>query len=184
MNLHKILDSNYIIESKNKKFNSPNELLYYMKQNFEYGWILNGKKMNTDSKKMNTEYYVMQPKQFEQYKVGTCHEQALYAYTKLIDMGFKCKLISIHQFYTSQHLFVIFKQNNKWFHLENAFQKYQGIHGPYNKIKTIIYDVHKQMIEGKDYGYSYKIIDPKKLLKLDINMYKYLTIVGFNFKKV
>ena len=98
-------------------------------------------------------------------------------------MGFKCKLIAIHQYYTQSHLFVIFKIDDKWWHLENSFEKYQGLHGPYINIKNIIDDVHKQMIQKKDYGYNYKIIKPEKLLKKNIDLTEILLTIGFNFNK-
>ena len=44
MNIQNILKQKYIIESINKKFKTPKELLYYMKNNFTYGWIYQGKK--------------------------------------------------------------------------------------------------------------------------------------------
>lgn len=95
----------------------PEQLLNHMKS-FKYGiYIENGKQ------------HVQQPENLEKTKIGTCYDQSLYIYDKLTKAKYSCKLIFFtNSTLTITHSFVLFKENNNTYWIENAYEKFTGIH--------------------------------------------------------
>jgi len=140
---------------------TPEDLLEWM-ECIDYGW------MDSDHKKRKGDfdendfwdnYSMLLPNEVLEYKVGVCWDQTIfeaYVFKKLFD--FETKTIFIQQYKVGTHTFLIYKKNDKWYHFENSFHKYRGIHGPYGSIEDIVEDVYDAM-EKEDSGTGYEWIE-------------------------
>lgn len=104
--------------------NYPKDLYNWMKANITY----------------KSTGILLSPKEVEEYGYGDCHDQANYIHSKLstkdISNG---RLFVIEYNYLNSpggktHTAAYYKQNGKYYWIENAWYGQTGIHGPYNSI--------------------------------------------------
>jgi len=153
--------------------NSPIKLLSYMDQ-IKYGWMDKDYKKYYEFDKWWDSYQLLLPNEVAKYKIGTCFEQAIFAYDYLTNMGYVCELIFIQQYKISTHLFVIYKKqtDQTWTYFEHSFNKYKGIYKNFNKPIDIIKLVYSNMSQfSKKYqnrvstGYKWNFVDRSKITK-------------------
>lgn len=171
------------MKKQDLNFSTPEELLDWM-NNIEYGWLDKDFNKNYDFDNWWEEYRLSLPEEVLKYKIGTCYEQTFFA-AKMFNKFFnlKYKIIFIQQYKVSTHLCLIFKKNNKWYHFEHSFEKYKGIHGPYNTIKATAESVVKKMLEHEpsNYGYEWKIVDENKFNKR-LTALEFYTLVDYKWE--
>ena len=165
----------YLFESKqfNIQLSTPDDLLNWMKQ-IKYGWVDKNLKKYYNFDKWYDKVMIQLPQDLFKTKIGTCYEQTLFEYYifKHYFGQYPCKMIHIQQFYVSNHSFLIYKKDNKWYYFENSFNRIRGIHGPYQNINQIIKFVKETMVrQSKDIntfqnkGWKVIEMDPRKFTK-------------------
>lgn len=98
-----------------------------------YSW------MNTNIRYKSTGI-LLSPEEVEEYGYGDCHDQANYIHSKLstkdISNGrlFVIEYNNLNSPGGKTHTAAYYKQNGKYYWIENAWYKQTGIHGPYNSI--------------------------------------------------
>lgn len=146
---------------------TPEQLLNHMKS-FKYKiYIENGKQ------------YVQQPENLEKTKIGTCYDQSLYIYDKLTKANYSCKLIFFtNSTLTITHSFVLFEENNNTYWIENAYEKFTGIH----KVDNGYLDVLKvwakdEKINPNDVAVNDNVDTNKLLINKNLTYTEYIKIV-------
>lgn len=98
-----------------------------------YSW------MNTNIRYKSTGI-LLSPEEVEEYGYGDCHDQANYIHSKLstkdISNGrlFVIEYNNLNSPGGKTHTAAYYKQNGKYYWIENAWYGQTGIHGPYNNI--------------------------------------------------
>ena len=104
--------------------NYPKELYSWMKANIRY----------------KSTGILLSPEEVEEYGYGDCHDQANYIHSKLstkdISNGrlFVIEYNDLNSPGGKTHTAAYYKQNGKYYWIENAWYGQTGIHGPYNSI--------------------------------------------------
>lgn len=104
--------------------NYPKELYNWMKMNIKY----------------KSTGILLSPKEVEEYGYGDCHDQANYIHSKLstkdISNGrlFVIEYNDLNSPGGKTHTAAYYKQDGKYYWIENAWYGQTGIHGPYNSI--------------------------------------------------
>ena len=104
--------------------NYPKELYSWMKTNIRY----------------KSTGILLSPEEVEKYGYGDCHDQANYIHSKLstkdISNGrlFVIEYNNLNSPGGKTHTAAYYKQNGKYYWIENAWYGQTGIHGPYNSI--------------------------------------------------
>lgn len=174
--------------------NDPvNKLMVVMKA-LNYGWLgLDGKVYTPDNWSTPEDpdggqawwhtYKVMSPKEVWKHKVGTCIDQTIFAQDWLSRHAphLKTKICHIQVYGSNNHMWVVFEQDGKWHWIENAWQSYRAIHGPYNKPIDSVHQFYKWQ-EGPKTGYRYKIMDEFPY-RPNMDAVAYCKAVDFNFNK-
>ncbi len=146
-------------------------LLTYM-DCIEYGWMDIKYRRNYSFDNWWGDYRLLLPKDVVKYKIGTCYEQALFAYEWLINHGYNSKIIWIQQYKITTHSFVVYETEKGWMYFEHSWFPYRGIKGPFRTVNAIVTYVHSNMVkyalkyEGlRDVGYKWVYMDPKLFRK-------------------
>lgn len=161
---------------------SPEELLKFIENNIENGYIgknnkhkyyLNDK--NYDSDWLN-EYYLQSPEELIGNKIGLCWDKVELERFWFENNNYKCKTIFICFDLTKKisfptHAFLVYKNNNKWFWFEESWYDYKG---------TTEYDTLKELI--KDVIEKY-YINTKKEFNIKNNLKKHLQYSIYNKPK-
>lgn len=98
-----------------------------------YSW------MNTNIRYKSTGI-LLSPKEVEKYGYGDCHDQANYIHNKLSSKDISNGRLFIIEYNDlnspggKTHTAAYYKQNGKYYWIENAWYGQTGIHGPYNSI--------------------------------------------------
>lgn len=108
---------------------TPNSLLqFFNNNNFEYGFIKDGKKYRDDDIDF-TNYETMHPLDVMKYKIGTCWDyttvEHLLFKKYLPDIYTECLYIEADD--SSTHTWLIFYQNRKIYIFEYSWYDYRGI---------------------------------------------------------
>lgn len=120
-----------------EEIKTPEELMKYMDDNIQYGWIDQfGNKHINELKGLRENYRIISLEDMIKEGVGTCIEQANMIKTALENMGYETKVFchrsSESELITADdvhmHCLVYFKNNNKWYHFEHSNQSNRGIH--------------------------------------------------------
>ena len=104
--------------------NYPKDLYNWMKANIAY----------------RSTGILLSPEEVEEYGYGDCHDQANYIHSKLstkdISNGrlFVIEYNNLNSPGGKTHTAAYYKQNGKYYWIENAWYGQTGIHGPYNSI--------------------------------------------------
>lgn len=104
--------------------NYPKELYSWMKTNIRY----------------KSTGILLSPEEVEKYGYGDCHDQANYIHNKLSNKNISNRRLFMIEYNNlnspggKTHTAAYYKQNGKYYWIENAWYGQTGIHGPYNSI--------------------------------------------------
>lgn len=104
--------------------NYPKELYNWMKANIRY----------------KSTGILLSPEEVEKYRYGDCHDQANYIHNKLSSKDISNGRLFIIEYNDlnspagKTHTAAYYKQDGKYYWIENAWYGQTGIHGPYNNI--------------------------------------------------
>ena len=104
--------------------NYPKELYNWMKANIRY----------------KSTGILLSPEEVEKYRYGDCHDQANYIHSKLSSKDISNGRLFVIEYNDlnspggKTHTAAYYKQNGKYYWIENAWYGQTGIHGPYNSI--------------------------------------------------
>lgn len=104
--------------------NYPKELYSWMKTNIRY----------------KSTGILLSPEEVEKYGYGDCHDQANYIHNKLSNKNISNRRLFVIEYNDlnspggKTHTAAYYKQNGKYYWIENAWYGQTGIHGPYNSI--------------------------------------------------
>lgn len=126
----------YIMESTNIEFHTPEELLKWMNQNIRY----------SEFTKLKS------PEEVYTSKCGSCHDQAMFELYHLRKMGLKPKAEFFIEYHPHKvgggrtHSFVYYKKDGKVCWFEHAWGDMEGIHTfkSLGTIKKYIREKHKR----------------------------------------
>jgi len=154
------VDVNLDSLEKNKTFENiktPAELLTYMQENIEYGFV--GKDNNKIYSPKNSdwgigdafpkEYFLQSPEQLLESKYGTCWDQTELERDWFLKNNYEFKtFIAMFDKEISQkspaHTFLAYKNKDKWNWFENALDKKNGIH-EFENINDLINEVKEEI---------------------------------------
>src|SRR5574344_1342153 len=135
-----INSATYILYKDKLKFNnikSPKQLLDFMNINIKYGWLDKNKITHINSLKGFRENYVINDvDETLEYRLGTCIEQVELEKFWFDKHHIETK-IYCHRSYENKdnfnsevkmHCFLLFKNNNNWYHFEHSNIIQRGIH--------------------------------------------------------
>ena len=120
--MSKNVNESTLLESVSNNY--PKELYSWMKTNIRY----------------KSTGILLSPEEVEEYGYGDCHDQANYIHSKLstkdISNGrlFVIEYNNLNSPGGKTHTAAYYKQNGKYYWIENAWYGQTGIHGPYNSI--------------------------------------------------
>jgi hypothetical protein len=170
-----------LIKKNFLNINSPEELSKWMQNNFDYGYVTkDGKIMkgylldNESDQHFDNNYNLQSPQQLYKSKIGVCWDQ-----TEFERYFFDKFNISYRTFYIEQnnkdqttHSYLVYQKDNEYYWFENSYEKYRGIHGPFNNEKEIAKLIHDYMFkDAKDTGYKVYVLDKPKY---DIGCQQYM----------
>ena len=127
----------------------PPELMEFMDQKIEYGWLdKDGGRHVNDLTGLRENYRVSSLEETLESGLGTCIEQANMIRTFFDMNGIEAKIFCHRSYETEEnfdkevrmHCFVLFKGKEKWYHFEHANQGRKGIH-PYDSVENAIKDI-------------------------------------------
>lgn len=135
------------------KVNNPKELLTLM-DNIQYGYVNNKNKTisKIDPKKFVKDYKLQSPEELYISKHGVCWDQVEFERYFFEKMKIKhiCVYIELGTKNSTTHTFIIFEEKNKKWLFEHSYDKYKGIHGPFDKNLPIIKDVYEKMVKDEE----------------------------------
>lgn len=120
------------------------ELFKYM-DCFKYGGLSKDNKIVAlqNEEKVNKKdlfglYVIQHPDELEKSKVGTCYDESLYAYDRLSNYGYNCKLLFLYKKlhkHVNTHCTVLFNKPNDYTYyiFEHTWIKHKGILGPFTQ---------------------------------------------------
>lgn len=127
---------------------TDNEIKNKMKE-ITYGWVdVNGNKHEDVDASYATLYRLQGPESLLTSKYGVCWDQVELEryYFSLSNYEFKTYIIVYFKDDTyPSHTFLIYKKENKYCWIENAYQKYIGIH-EYSSLNEALTDVKEKFI--------------------------------------
>lgn len=157
-------DKNYknkiIIEAKNiytenkKSFNdlkTPEELMTYMDENIEFGWIdKTGNKHYNNIKNLRKNYLICSVDEIIKYGLGLCIEQAKLEKYFFDKNKIENKIYCFRYYEDSKnynkdiklHCFTLYKENNSWYYFEHTSINNNGIH-KYSSVEEALNDFKK-----------------------------------------
>ena len=118
----------YILESD---FDTPEKLSSWMKRNITY---------------KHTGVF-LSAEEVEKNKYGDCHDQSLFEYEKLKDMGYRCGRLFMVEYSSwnapggATHTVCYYIDKDKFYWFENAWSNKAGIHGPYRLLDDLKRDI-------------------------------------------
>jgi hypothetical protein len=138
-----------------KSINDPTDLLDYMANNIQYGWLGTDNKIRkyTDKdfdgpdseKEFWNKYKLQSPDELIKNKWGVCWDQVeleryfFSTFTKDI-LQFKTYFMKADNNQT--HTFLVFENNSGvFYHFENSWGSYRGIHGPFNSEQRLVNEI-------------------------------------------
>ena len=173
---------------------SKEELLRFMDENIKYGYI--DKDGNINNNSLNFDNVIVQcGESILSSKVGTCWDQVELERLWFEKNNYEFKTIFIYFESNKEndfptHTFLIFKENDKWYWFEHAFEKYKGIHEfssyldaiNYVMIKHLEYavSINKASLTDKNILKAYEYFKPQK----DYSLNEYLDFIFNNGVKI
>jgi len=158
-------EGNIIVYNSNKnrndefiKVSTPDELMDFMNQNITYGWIDKSKAKHLNNLKgFRKNYIISSIDEMLETGLGTCIEQAKMIKLFFDKIGIENKLYCHRSYETEEnfdkevrmHCFVLFKQNDNWYHFEHSNRPKRGIH-EYESVERAITDITSGFEEHGD----------------------------------
>lgn len=118
----KVNESTLLESASNSNY--PKELYNWMKSNIQY----------------KSTGILLSPEEVEKYRYGDCHDQANYIHSKLSSKDISNGRLFVIEYNDlsspagKTHTAAYYKQDRKYYWIENAWYGQTGIHGPYNSI--------------------------------------------------
>ena len=118
-----------------EKIKTPDELMTFLEQNINYGWIdKNGKKFLNTLTKVREKSILSSMDDVFKTGLATCAETSKLIKTCLDRLGYTTKLYSYRAYETEDnfdktikmHCFVLYKKENKWCHFEYSMTPIKG----------------------------------------------------------
>ncbi len=128
---------------------NANQLMDFMNSNITYGWLDIKKDKHLNNLKNFREIYrISSIDEILESGLGTCIEQVKLSQFVFDRLGLETKLFCHRGYETTDHFdkevrmhcFVLFKQNDVWYHFEHSNQPKRGIH-PYGSVESAIDDI-------------------------------------------
>ena len=159
---------------------TPQQLLDYMKENIQYGWVgIDGSKHIENLKDFRSLYHTSSLKQVLNTGLGTCIESAIVAKSWFDSKNINYKLFC-HRSYETEgncemevkmHIFIFYEEKDKWIHFEHSNRPKQGLH-EYNSVEDALDDITTRFKENGDIRVLTKINDiPSGLSFKEFNNY-------------
>lgn len=152
------------------KIKSTEELLKWMNENIQYGYMDKNNKIHkgdfdSDEETMYffNNYRLQTPEELLKNKFGVCWDQAelqRFIFDKLNIKNYVIYMIQNNPDY-STHSYSVIEEDNKFYWFENSWYNHRGFHGPFKSIKEIATLVHDNAIKEdghKDNGWEYGIL--------------------------
>lgn len=167
MNMEKLQQNDFEKSKEMVKFEkikSPEELMSFMQNNIEYGFIgkNDDKKYsyedNNFKKKFVEEYFLQSPEELLENKIGTCWDDVElerswfsknnYDFKTYFMMFIKEKVNNL-----PMHTFLVYQKDDKFYWFEYSDYKNRGIH-EYNNLEELLIDAKKKHFDEavKDSG--------------------------------
>jgi len=115
------------------------DLLNWMRSNISYGW--------PGFPDMNTWKY-LSPEEVFSLKQGDCTAQSAFEYYILMQHGYDCHLLWLERANFSDHAVCYWQSVTSLYYLEHAFERYKGIHGPFNTVQEIGEHMYAHQLEN------------------------------------
>lgn len=170
-------------------FSSPESLLEWMDK-IEYGWMDSDYKEKLDGdwdeNDFWDDYSMLLPHEVVEHKVGVCWDQTVFEnHIFNTQFDFPHKMIFIQQYKIGTHTFLVYEKKDQWYWFEHSFNKYRGIHGPYDSIEDIVVDVFEKMeeYEGGSSGYEWAIMDPDDF-KTKLTCKEFMDACDYNYDEM
>ena len=138
-----------------KDINTPEELLDFMSNNINYGYLgKNGRVYHYDDKDFDSswyrEYILENSDDLFTNLYGNCWDQVEFERDWFLKNGYEVKTIyeMVHLDYDNNypsHSFLVFKDNDYWYWFENSDFNNRGIH-KYNSFEELINDEYNRYI--------------------------------------
>lgn len=165
-----------------KKINTPQQLLEYMKNNVKYGFVDKNNNPYFTFEEWNKKCVVQTGENVWKTNIGTCWDQVEMERVWFENHNFNFKTY-FFWFNTEKdlptHTILVYKENDKYFWFENAFENQRGIH-QFNSLTNLLKNVKQKLCEfssnvlTKDdlktlTGYEYPKINKKMSVEEYIN---------------
>jgi hypothetical protein len=134
------------------RLNDPFLLLWWMKKNIVYGWP--GRPDMSGWKYFPPQHVLLT-------KTGECVSQSGFAAVVLKRNGYDAHLMFVNRFQANDHAICYWKENKAFYYIENAWNGYEGVHGPFASkyaIAARVYD-HLVKTDGDMTGFNYASFD-------------------------
>jgi len=120
-------------------------------------------------------YIVKTPNQLIKIKKGICYDQVGFEREYFEKHDYQLKTFFAYEKEpvddNPTHTFLIFKENNKYFWFENAWESYRGIHGPFKSYDDALNFVSIQL-KNSEHWKNINILEYNKI-KLGINVMQF-----------
>jgi len=144
---------------KYEEITNPEELLLYMNENIEYGWLDNDNNKHIDTmKRFRKLYRTLSIEETIKYRLGTCIEQTILEMEKIKELGLECKGYCLRSYEDDprivepkMHCFLLYFDNDSCYHFEHSNPEKRGIHKYENEEKALddILDYFQKRDNGK-----------------------------------
>lgn len=130
-NIHK-LNNKISLKEKYNKITNAQELMNFMNKYILYGWKnINNEIHLSNLKNIKTEYKVNTLDEILTYGLGTCIEQVKLEKDFFDKQNIENKIyceVSPSKDENEMHAFLLYKENDKWYHFEHSDKSKRGIH--------------------------------------------------------
>jgi len=137
---------------KDNHISSSEDLLLWMSDNIEYGFVGSDRKRYTeidfDDTKTPIDFYhkyrLQSPKQLIDSKLGVCWDCAELERACFKEMGYQFDIyyLELMDKVTSTHTFLTYWHKSKLYWFESSYFDKRGIHGPYRSRVEIFEELH------------------------------------------
>ena len=159
---------------KEKKINTPEELLEFMEQNIHYGFVDKTGKIHTPQDSsfaddFQKKWHLASPEKLKQAKYGNCFDQVELERAWFLEHNYPIKTIFIwfeldYENSYSMHTYLIYQKKNNWYLFEHADEKNKGIF-PFKRVKEAIEYQKAKQIETNE--------PISKKIKQNLKIYEY-----------
>ena len=175
------------INFKILNINTPTELFQFMKSNFKFGYVSNGKVFIDDNfDEMEKNYKLSLPSQLLKNKRGVCWDFVEFERAFFEENDYKFKTYAIVGDNGPLHTFLVYKSKNDFYYFEYAWEYNSGIY-KYKNLNELLKGVFNKMKEFRQLKNSSfnnpRIIEYKKISSnLSFNDYKKTMLNGVQMK--